>query len=54
MIFKYHSSFAILTFSIILLPLKNIVLSYFSQLSTSCCTLEIHEENAAIISLPFV
>ncbi|MBT3727282.1 hypothetical protein HOG21_06590 [bacterium] len=51
-IFRYHSSFAILIFSTILLPLRKIVLSYFSQILTNCCTLDIHDENVAIINLP--
>ena len=50
-IFKYQSSFAIATFSIILLQLRKIVLSCFSQMLASCWILEIHEEKAAIISL---
>ena len=53
-IFKYPSSFAIATFSIILRPHKNIVLSYRTADSASCCTREIHEENAAIISRHFL
>lgn len=41
-------------FSTIERPERNIHLSYFSAMSISCCTREIHDEKAAIISLHFV
>ncbi|MDP2396170.1 MAG: hypothetical protein Q8S84_04210 [bacterium] len=36
LIFRYHNSLAIATFSTILLPLKKIVLSCFSHISINC------------------
>jgi hypothetical protein len=53
-ILRYQRSFEIATFSIILLPLRNIYLSYVSQALIICCTLEIQDENIVIINLPEV